>query len=373
MGSTVVVNTGKVSHLAQISGFLYSIDKIQHMKFFDLFCGTGGLSYGLYRAGFSTIGGLDKFDPAADTYEARFGVHVLKKDAFSFSPSDLVKVVDSFDVLVGGPPCQGFSTLKIYRYGPDARNDLVLYYARVVELSKPKAIIFENVPLVVKDARFEYLKKVLYENDYSLDYHILNAADYGVPQRRLRLILIAVRGARKVELPEPDYGSPDSPAVRKGVREPWRTVRDVISDLPPIDDGECHQSDPLHCAKKLNPRYKEIMRHVPKNGGSRDSVPLDLLLPTHRKHPTSFRDSFGRLRWDEPSVTITTKFYDPSSGRFTHPEQDRALSLREGARLQSFPDDYPFKGTFTQIARQIGEAFPPLLAEKVGRRLKEYL
>ncbi|MGC9107357.1 MAG: DNA cytosine methyltransferase, partial [Infirmifilum sp.] len=228
-------------------------------------------------------------------------------------------------------------------------------------------------PHVARDARFARLLKVLSENGYSFDYRVLDAADYGVPQRRRRLVLIAVRGtAERVELPEPDHGPPGSPAVRRGVLEPWRTVRDAVGDLPPVEDGECNPSDPLHCAKKLNPRYKEIIRRVPKDGGSRDSVPPELLLPTHRRH-ASFRDSFGRLWWDRPSVTITTRFYDPSNGRFVHPEQDRALTLREGARLQTFPDDYPFRGPFTRIARQIGEAFPPLLAEKIGRRLREYL
>jgi len=344
------------------------------MKFFDLFCGAGGLSYGLSRAGFATVGGLDKFYPAADTYEARFGARVIREDAFVLSPNDLGKLIGTFDVLAGCPPCQGFSSLRVSRFGvEDVRNDLVLYYAMVVETVRPNAVLFENVPRVAKDARFAYLLKVLSENRYSFAYRILNVADYGVPQRRKRLVLIAVRGAGKVELPEPDYGSPDSLAVRRGALKPWKTVRDAIGDLPPVNDGECHPSDPLHCAKKLNPRYKEIIKHVPKNGGSRNSVPPELLLPTHRKHASSFGDSFGRLRWDEPSVTITTKFYDPSTGRFVHPEQDRALTLREGARLQTFPDDYPFKGIFTRIARQIGEAFPQLLAEKIGRRLKEYL
>jgi len=344
------------------------------MKFFDLFCGAGGLSYGLSRAGFATVGGLDKFYPAVDTYKAQFGSRVIREDAFTLPPSDLGKLIGTFDVLAGCPPCQGFSSLRVSRFGvEDVRNDLVLYYAMVVETVRPNAVLFENVPRVAKDARFAYLLKVLSENRYSFAYRILNVADYGVPQRRKRLVLIAVRGAGKVELPEPDYGSPDSLAVRRGGLKPWKTVRDTIDDLPLVNDGECHPSYPLHCAKKLNPRYKEIIKHVPKNGGSRNSVPPELLLPTHRKHASSFRDSFGRLRWDEPSVTITTKFYDPSTGRFIHPEQHRPLTLREGARLQTFPDDYPFKGNFTRIARQIGEAFPPLLAEKIGRRLKEYL
>jgi len=240
------------------------------MKFFDLFCGAGGLSYGLSRAGFAAVGGLDKFHPAADTYEARFGARVIREDAFALSPNDLGKLIDAFDVLAGCPPCQGFSSLRISRFGPeDVRNDLVLYYARVVETVRPQAVLFENVPRVAKDARFAYLLKVLSENGYSFAYRILNAADYGVPQRRKRLVLIAVRGAGKVELPEPDHGSPDSLAVRRGALKPWKTVRDAIGDLPPVNDGECHPSDPLHCAKKLNPRYKEIIKHVPKNGGIR--------------------------------------------------------------------------------------------------------
>jgi len=344
------------------------------VKFFDLFCGAGGLSYGLSRVGLVSVGGLDKFFPASETYEAQFGVRVIRVDAFELSPYDLSKRFDDVDVLVGCPPCQGFSSLKVSRFGSDdERNDLVLYYARVVETFKPQALLFENVPHVAKDVRFAHMIKVLSENEYSFLFRVLNSADYGVPQKRKRLILFAVRGAGKVEFPEPEYGSPDSPDVKSGALKPWKTVRDAISDLPSVNDGECHPSDPLHCAKKLNSRYKEIIKRVPKNGGSRNSVQPELLLPTHRKHASSFKDAFGRLKWDEPSVTITTKFYDPSTGRFTHPEQDRALTLREGARLQTFPDEYLFKGSFTQIARQIGEAFPPLLAEKIGKRLKEYL
>ena len=344
------------------------------MKFFDIFCGAGGISYGLVKAGFRSLGGLDKFRDATITYEIAIGSKVLLKDAFRISQEDLKRVVEEADLLAGCPPCQGFSTIKVARFGKDdRRNDLVTYYADLVRIAKPKAVVFENVPPVKKDPRFLYLVNVLKENGYSYAYSVLNAADYGVPQLRRRLVLIAVRGVDKVEFPEPDHGDPNSEPVRKGVLRPWRTVRDAIGDLPSVEDGECHPSDPMHCAKKLNPRYKEIIRHVPKDGGSRDSVPEELLLPTHRKHKTSFKSTFGRLWWDRPSVTITTKFYDISAGRFGHPEQDRGLTLREGARLQTFPDDYPFKGSFRSIARQIGEAFPPLLAEKIGRRLREYV
>jgi Site-specific DNA methylase len=281
--------------------------------------------------GLVTVGGLDKFYSASRTYETQFGVRVISVDAFELSPYELRKIIGDVDVVVGCPPCQGFSSLKVSRFGSDdARNDLVLYYARVVETFKPQALLFENVPHVAKDVRFAYMLKVLSENGYSFVFRILNSADYGVPQRRKRLILFAVRGAGRVEFPEPEYGSPDSLGVKSGALKPWKTVRDAISDLPPVSDGECHPSVPLHCAKKLNSRYKEIIKHVPKNGGSRNSVPFELLLPTHKKHLTSFRDSFGRLRWDEPSVTITTKFYDPSSGRFiTQNKTVRSLLEKE--------------------------------------------
>ena len=329
------------------------------MKFFDFFCGAGGVSFGLSRVGFTSIGGLDKYEIAGKTYEQAIKSKVIVKDAFRLSLNEVKKLVDSADVIVGCPPCQGFSIInKQRRVKDDKRNDLVLWFTEVVEVTKPQAIIFENVPPVRKDPRFLELLKVLDKASYGYAFSVVNMADYGVPQARRRLVLIGVRGVKGVELPEPDYGSPDSDPVKRGITKPWRTVRDAIGDLPPVDDGECHPSDELHCTKKLSDYHKDILRQVPKDGGSYGKM---------------YASAFSRLWWGRPSITITTKFFDPSSGRFAHPEQDRGLSLREGARLQTFPDDYPFAGSFRSIARQIGEAVPPLFVEKLGKHLKSYL
>jgi DNA (cytosine-5)-methyltransferase 1 len=161
---------------------------------------------------------------------------------------------------------------------------------------------------------------------------------------------------------------PGSPEVEKGERSPWRTLKDVISDLPPLDNGGSYPADPYHIARKLPEHYLRLISAIPKNGGTRFDAPQILWLPAHRRAgKRKFSDVFARLRWEEPSVTITTGFTNPSKGRFVHPEQNRGLTLREGARLQTFPDDFTFIGSFPRIEAQIGEAFPPVLAEKIAR------
>jgi DNA (cytosine-5)-methyltransferase 1 len=341
------------------------------MKFFDLFCGAGGLSYGFLRAGFNPLGGFDRDEDAAKTYKRVFRI-VFKRDAFSTGIKELRTMVGEADVLLSCPPCQGFTQIRAAAgLREDRRNSLVDYLAELVRVTKPKALVFENVPPVRRYKGFSRLLRILAGGGYAYAYGVLDAADYGVPQRRRRLILIAVRGAGKIALPEPDHGPPTHPEVILGRRLPWRTVRDAIGDLPPVEAGECHPRDPLHCAKALPPNHLELIRRIPKDGGTRFDVPPDYWLPVHRRRPNSFKTTFSRLRWDEPSNTITTKFFDPSTGPFVHPEQDRGLTLREGARLQTFPDDYPFYGSFRKIAKQIGEAFPPLFAEKIARHLRQ--
>jgi len=339
------------------------------MKFFDLFCGAGGLSLGFKLTGFTPTGGLEKKEERVEAYRLNIGVRPLVADAFKLKPKELTRQIDA-DILLGCPPCQGFSRLRVNRFGPDERNDLVLFFGEVVRASKPPFVVFENVPGVAEDWRFVRLLRILRRLGYAVAYDVIDAVDYGVPQRRRRLVLVASRNGEG-RLPEPTHGPPDSPEVKRGVRMPWRTVRDAIGDLPPVEHGKCHPADPLHCAKRLPENWLRLIKAIPKNGGSRFDAPEELWLPAHRRlGRRGFFDVFGRLRWDTPSVTITTGFPNPSKGRFVHPEQDRGLTLREGARLQTFPDDFRFVGSFNEIAAQIGEAFPPLLARRIAETIR---
>ncbi|MEM4438551.1 MAG: DNA cytosine methyltransferase [Pyrobaculum sp.] len=339
------------------------------MRFFDVFCGAGGLSYGFLTAGFSPGGGLDISKAAVDVYRSVFKV-AIRRDAFF---ADLVEYIKNADIVLACPPCQGFSNLRLASGAKDdRRNGLVDIFVDAVRRAKPPLVVFENVPGIRRYEGFKQLLAVLRGLGYSVVYDVIDAADYGVPQHRRRIVLIASR-LRTASLPRPTHGDPSSAAVRRGELLPWRTVREAIGDLPPVDHGECHPSDPLHCAKRLPPNHLRLIEAIPKNGGTRFDAPPELWLDVHRRRPRSFRTTFARMRWDAPSPTITTKFFDPSSGPFVHPEQDRGLTLREGARLQTFPDEYPFRGGFRTVARLIGEAFPPLLARVLAEHIKRYV
>lgn len=341
---------------------------MSRVKFYDAFCGAGGLSFGLMQAGWKPIGAFDKDPIAVRTYEENIGVPPEILDAFSIDLDALSERVDA-DALVGCPPCQGFSSLRRSRFGEDARNDLVTFFAELIVRANPEIVLFENVPGVLGDFRFRKLIRFLEKRGYKLTYAVVNAADYGVPQKRRRLILVASTSLEPA-IPEPDHGPPTDKDVRKCEKRPWVTVREAIADLPPLNVGEESEFDPLHRVRKLPEHYIRLIKAIPKNGGSRFDAPRELWLPTHRRAGRKYPDVFGRLIWDSPSVTITTGFTNPSKGRFVHPEQNRGLSLREGARLQTFPDDYEFEGSFARIERQIGEAFPPLLAEKIAETLR---
>ena len=332
------------------------------------------MSLGLKLAGLKPVGGLDISKTALETYRKNIKAKTLQRDAFKVKFEDLQSYLDDVDMVVGCPPCQGFSMLR--KANPklkglsDPRDDLVVMFAKIVDVFKPKFVLFENVPGVIRDVRFKKVLRILRRNKYFFVYAVLNAADYGVPQRRRRLILIASQDY-KVELPSREFGPPNSKEVRRGELLPWKTVRDAIGDLPPVKAGDTHPKDPLHRAKKLPEHWLRLIKAIPKNGGSRLDAPEELWLPAHRRcGRKGFTDVFGRLHWDKPAPTLTTGFYDPSKGRFVHPEQDRGLTLREGARLQTFPDNFKFYGSFTQIARQIGEAFPPLFAKKLAEAIR---
>jgi len=323
----------------------------------DLFAGAGGLSLGFVRAGFTPVFAVEWDADAARTYEANFGAHCH---------AGAIEGVGTFpaaDVIMGGPPCQGFSPLGRDRDDASRHqlNTLWKQYLRAVRQVRPRIFVVENVPEFLKSGQFQTFLETMatdpFLRDYHVEYRVLNAAEYGVPQRRRRGIVIASR-IGPVAWPEKTHG-PDAPAAR-----PFANVRDAIGDLPADPTGK-----DLHWGRNPTPMSIERYHAVPEGGNRFDLAANrpDLLPACWARKPTGTTDVFGRLWWDRPSFTIRTEFYKPEKGRYLHPQAHRPITHREAARLQTFPDDFVFTGSRIQVARQIGNAVPPRLAEAVAR------
>jgi len=326
----------------------------------DLFSGCGGLSLGLRKAGFAVLAAVELDELAASTYSENLRkTHVLRTDISRISPSQVMKLCDlkrgELDLLAGCPPCQGFSTLRTLNGHADIddpMNDLVFQFRRFVRALLPKTVMMENVPGLAKDARLKSFCRSLRKLGYAMKFEVLDAADYGVPQRRRRMILIASR------LGDVDF----APKKKNRV-----TVRNAIGGLP----APGTMSDPLHLQpSKRTAKVEALIRKIPRNGGSRTSLHARDQLPCHRK-TDGFKDIYGRIAWDRPAPTITGGCINPSKGRFLHPVAHRAITLREAALLQGFPPQYRFSlssGTHA-VAQMIGNAFPPAFAACHARKL----
>lgn len=340
-------------------------------KLVDLFSGAGGLSLGFKQAGFHPALAID-FDPyACASYAANLGDHVRQQDLSKADPSEVADLVLSevgaVDVVAGGPPCQGWS---IQRRGEaaDARNDLTLQFAAIATAIRPKAIVMENVPTIFGTRGQKHLASVertITEAGYRVFKRVLDAAHFGVPQSRRRAVLVAIHAdsGGQYEFPKPTH-TPDS----------FRTVRQAIGDLPsPPADGSEHPDYPNHRMVLVSKVNLERIKHVPEGGGRLD-VPEHLQLPCH-KNANGHRhlDVFGRLWWDRPSGTITAMFDNFTRGRFGHPAEHRNITAREGARLQSFPDEFVFIGPKKDVARQIGNAVAPAMAHAIAYSLRSAL
>lgn len=331
-------------------------------KAIDLFCGCGGMTLGLKMAGFRVVGAVDIDPTAVETYTANHPeVKVLCRDIRDLDPAELLEATGSrpggVELLAGCPPCQGFSTLRTKNGRirvKDPRNDLLLDFLKFVEMLRPRAVIVENVPGLAADERFTFFRTKMGELGYLGDHQVLNAAEYGVAQRRRRLIYLAGLGFK-------------IPFGRKSRR--LRTVRDVIGELPKAGAS----GDPLHDSpERRSPRVMELIRLIPKDGGSRNDLPEEYRLECH-KRCNGFKDVYGRMAWDRPAPTITSGCFNPSKGRFLHPEEDRAITMREAALLQGFPIDYKFTpvGNKTAVALMIGNALPPpFIAAHAGSILR---
>jgi DNA (cytosine-5)-methyltransferase 1 len=336
-------------------------------KAIDVFCGCGGTTQGLRDAGFSVIAGVENNALAITTYRKNHPrTKVWDTDICDLMPKELLQHhrlrKGELDLLTGCPPCQAFSSMRRLNGKRRVRDrkskDLVFEYLRFVEGLKPKVVMIENVPRLINDYRFNQVRKRLRVLGYAGQPAIFNAADCGVAQRRRRMVYIASR-VGKIEYAEP---------VDKNAR---MTVRDMIGDLtPPGNTG-----DPLHdFPESRSQRIVNLIASIPKNGGSRRSLGKRKQLKCHSKC-NGFKDVYGRMAWDDVAPTITGGCVNPSKGRFLHPEQDRAITLREAALLQSFPPDYFFSldnGKFA-VALMIGNAFPPLFVKHHVVEVRKHL
>ncbi len=325
--------------------------EISNKKYFalDLFAGCGGLSQGLKEAGFKVLVAIEIDSDAAAAYSKNHPeTKVIKKDLRQVSLSEINKVIDgkNIDVLAGCPPCQGFSSIRRLnkkRSFKDSRNRLILDYLHFVKKLKPKTIMLENVPALKNYYLFKYLIRSLKKAGYQVDYKIIDIDKYGVPQRRRRLVVIgSLLG--KIEI---------APETNERV-----TVRDAIGYLEQIKKT----TDPLHnITVKHSKKVIERIRLIPFDGGCIKTIPNKLKLNCHKNRNIGFGDVYGRLRWDDVSSTITGGCLNPSKGRFLHPSENRVITPREAALLQSFPMSYKFPLNISKdkLGMLIGNALPP--------------
>lgn len=333
----------------------------------DLFAGCGGLTTGLKAAGFKVAAAVENNPVAVQAYRANHPdvSFIWNNDICALNGdrllSELGLIRGELALLAGSPPCQGFSrmlTLNRLNASDDPRNALVDQFLRLVDELLPRALLLENVPGLGRDPRYQRFLLRIHELGYTCTDSVHDAADYGVPQRRQRLILMAVRGAR-AELP------PRANATER------RTVRAAISHLPPAGSS----GDPAHDVNEKRAKHvAELIRRIPADGGSRRDLGAEAQLQCH-VDCDGFYDVYGRMRWNDVSPTITSGFVNPSKGRFLHPVEHRCITPREGAILQTFPEHYVFPMQLGKypIATMIGNAFPPLLAELHAEQIRRAL
>lgn len=329
----------------------------------DLFCGCGGVTQGLKDAGFHVLAGVESKSAPATVYRVNHPeVALFEHDIRTLDIEFVVEACNHrpLHLLAGCPPCQGFSSIRRRNHKQpvaDDRNTLVTEYFRYIERFNPYTFIFENVPAIATFPLFVDIRNRLIALGYALDYKVINVARYGVPQRRRRFVMI---GSRIGLIPIPEGNE-------KGV-----TVRDIIGDLePPEQSNDYAQTVVSH----HTPRIQEMIRQIPHDGGSREDLPKEYTLACHKKKNIGFHDVYGRLKWNDVSSTITGGCLNPSKGRFLHPEQDRTITAREAAMLQTFPRKYIFPHgiTQTQLAEMIGNALPPKFAYYQARQISTSL
>ena len=382
------------------------------MKIFDLFCGTGGFSKGFEnsnKSGTEVCFGVDLLPTSINTFKLNHkNAHAVSGDIRKIRRQGISEITKigrgELDVIIGGPPCQGFSSIRPFRstHEDDPRNSLFEEYASFINFFRPKAFVLENVVGLAthkKGETLECMQDCFSELGYETDWRLLNAAHFGVPQKRERFIMIGVQRGGNIIFPTPTHRyngatigfkdrsriikstEPDLFSKRKELPNAI-SVMDAIGDLPPILSGMSESSytrDPftnyqkdrrktekllkLHTATNHSPKMLEIIKHSGKNISC---IPQHLI-------SSGFSSCYSRLDADEPAVTITVNFVHPASNRCIHPVLNRALTPREGARLQSYDDNFEFFGTRTQITKQIGNAVPPLLGKAIANAISDMI
>ena len=376
---------------------------VERIPILDLFCGTGGFSHGFESTRkFQVCCGIDFLPDRVETFASNHPTsHAICNDLRQTSIDDLLHECPTPEVVIGGPPCQGFSSIRPFRRLTecDPRNNLFEEFALVVDACRPKWFVMENVVGMLTNNNGETLETVLSvfrQMRYAVSWRILNAAFYGLPQRRERLFIVGSRDGLDYEWPTPTHffeqsrtmaGRHGQRVIQNGLFQkeylPATTVMEAIHDLPELKAGECatsyrldvrptqyerslrgrRKTVTLHEATRHSERMLEIIRHA---GTNRAALPEGLTT-------SGFSTCYSRLEPHQPSVTLTVNFVHPASNKCIHPYQDRALTPREGARLQGFPDSFKFLGTRAQIVKQIGNAVPPLFGRVIADSLLRLL
>jgi DNA (cytosine-5)-methyltransferase 1 len=329
----------------------------------DLFAGCGGLTRGFLDSGrFHPVFAVESDQDAASTYRANFGDHVF------CGPIERVESFPKVDVVVGGPPCQGFSPLNMKGVGLERRS-LWREYLRALEEAQPEVFLMENVPQLLRSAEYEAFEKAASALGFEVAGVILNSADFGIPQTRKRAVVIGSRHGVP-PIPRPTHFAPGTGP--DGSPE-WRTVRDALKGLSRRPNERAWH-------KARNPRPISIERYetIPNEGEGRFELAErrpDITPDCWLRKKTGSTDVFGRLWWNRPAFTIRTEFYKPEKGRYLHPSEHRPITVREAARCMSFPDDFrlPTDQSMTSIAKQIGNAVPPLLAQHLAETLAQHI
>ena len=340
----------------------------------DLFCGVGGLSHGLKQGGLNIIAGFDIDKTCEYAYTHNNGAQFFDTDISKVTKEQVLSLFgdSQIKVLAGCAPCQPFSSYAFKNKKKDPNKyDLLYQFGRLVEEVQPDIVTMENVPQIASFSLKNVLQDfvdLLENHHYHCSVKVVYCPDYGIPQMRKRLVLLASKFG-DIKLISPTHS-----------KDNYVTVKDVIGDLPPLEAGETSDTDPLHRAKSLSPLNMQRIMHTPY-GGSWKDWPKELMLECHKsENGSSFGSVYGRMRWEKPAPTMTTQCTGLGNGRFGHPEQNRAITAREAALIQTFPQEYKFFAdeehvSIVKASRYIGNAVPPqlgfVIAQSIIRHIEE--
>jgi len=379
---SMMVREEEAVYHARSSGIL--VNKRKRPRLIDLFSGAGGLTLGFTKLcghSFEPVWANDYNDYAVKTYNHNFGDHCIAGDINDILDDKSINIPEA-DVVIGGPPCQGFSLLNKNRDG-DHRKQLWRPFMEVVKRSNASIFVMENVPQLLKTAEHDEIKELARKMGFEIAEDVLCAADYGVPQKRHRACIVGCKfkDPGVVFPPKKTNFNPNngySPGLTEEMDQfvrtprPWATVREFIEDLDPPVGTEIRKDNhtyDLHFGRTPTDLSKKRYRAIPKEGMNRFDLQKrapELTPGCWIRKKTGGTDLFGRLWWDRPALTIRTEFFKPEKGRYLHPKQHRPITHREAARFQSFPDEFVFTGSKIEIAKQIGNAVPPLLSARVA-------